>query len=869
MHAQEDRRLSFDFRDVELREALSTLETAYELTFSFSDDLIAGQRVTRRVREVSLEEAMAALLKNTRIDFRLVQDQYVLLLTKADEEAMGEAAPDSEPGLISYQLRGRVVDGESGQGLPFARWQLEATGIGGYTDEEGQYEMVLEALPEDVLKIWSLGYAERRFAVSELAGSNRRIAMSWSSVGLADVVVTAYLTDGIDLGDEVGQIRFSPEKIDVLPGQAEPDILQGLLLLPGVTSSSESVSDINIRGGTADQNLVLWDGIPIYHTGHYFGSFTAFNPFIVDQVDVWRGGFGAEYGGRVAGVIDIRTRNDIGEEIRAGAGLNLTHGHIFGEIPIIKNKLSAMVSVRRSFTDIFRTITFRQFQNKIFQGTKLDENEGVINEEVLVESDEFFFLDANLKLLWQPSERDKFSFSYFTGSNKLEFTLAEPSTRLTDLLDILNWGAKLDWNHRWSAEWSAGLQGSYSYFDYGAGFIEDGTTGARLITSENLNTLSDRRLSATFNWAPEPEHRLRFGADWMNYDLSFSLKYSSVFEPDFMETNQPSTDVYGAFADYRFQDEQDRWTAQLGLRSVYVSNLDTYYWEPRLNLSYKPTDNLRIKANGGINHQFINQLIEFDFNGIGVDNQIWTLVDGEEFPALRSTQFAFGLDWADNGWFVDVEGYYRRLRGITSFAPAFATVDSGDFNEGQGRSYGVDFLLRKRWGNHQSWISYSWSHAENFFDHLSSDWFPAFNDQRHRFSWVYLWQQERFSLSVGWNVQTGRPFSPVVDIELEEFEDDAGLFTLASAVLGDINSRSLPTYHRLDMSGLYKFSGGQRTEFQVGFSIINVYRQENVFDRNFRDVAFEEGEEVMEVVETFERNLLPFTPNLFFRLEWQ
>ncbi|MEL6668221.1 MAG: TonB-dependent receptor plug domain-containing protein, partial [Bacteroidota bacterium] len=500
LDAQENLLLSFNFQDVELVGALEELESNYDITFSFSDQLLRGERVTSRARSLQLEAALQKMLSQTSIDFRIVRDRYVLLLAKKDTESLSELPPDDEADLSPFSLQGRVVDEQSGQGLPFAQLRIENRDMGGYTDAEGHFDLDIRGLPEDVVEVTSLGYGAKSFTVAELASSSHRISMSWSSVGLADVVVTEYLTDGIQTGEELGQIQFSPPRMDLLPGQAEPDVLQGLLLLPGVSSPTESVSDINIRGGTADQNLVLWDGIPIYHTGHYFGSFTAFNPFVVDQVNVWRGGFGAQYSGRVAGVVDIQTSNEVATDLRAGAGFNLTHGHAFVELPIVSDKLSVMFSVRRAFTDIIPSITFDRFRAKVFQGTKADEEEGVINEENQVLEDNFFFVDAHSKLLWEPSERDKVSLSYFTGKNELEFALGEPGFRITDNLNIRNRGARVSWEHRWSAEWATQVEGSYSYFDFSSALVEQADNVFTVLQSEKSNALTDRRLSAILRW---------------------------------------------------------------------------------------------------------------------------------------------------------------------------------------------------------------------------------------------------------------------------------------------------------------------------------------------------------------------------------
>ncbi|MEM9261860.1 MAG: carboxypeptidase-like regulatory domain-containing protein, partial [Bacteroidota bacterium] len=278
--AQSELLVSYDFSDLPLSSALANLEERYDLTFSYRDDLIAGRNVSARATKLDLPAALERLFAVTPIAFRVVKDRYVLLLAK--EVALPEK-PEAVTKRSPFQLfkvKGRVVDAASGEGIPFASVQVLASGSAGYANTEGYFELALRATATDSVEFASLGYTSKRWYLPDLLNGSSSVSLQWSSVGLADILVTAYLTDGIRASAETGQIQLSPSRINLLPGQAEPDILRSLLLLPGVASATESVADINIRGGTADQNLVLWDGIPIYHTGHYFGSFTAFNPFI-------------------------------------------------------------------------------------------------------------------------------------------------------------------------------------------------------------------------------------------------------------------------------------------------------------------------------------------------------------------------------------------------------------------------------------------------------------------------------------------------------------------------------------------------------------------------------------------------------------
>ena len=186
---------------------------------------------------------------------------------------------------------------------------------------------------------------------------------------LDEILISEYLTTGIREGQDKS-ITVSPKELGILPGLTEPDVLQSIQLLPGVQSPTETASGLYVRGGTPDQNLILWDGIKMYNSGHFFGTISAFNPYITDEIKLFKSGTKARYGNRVSSVIDISSDNKIPESIKGGFGFNMTHIDAYFKAPISK-KVAILVSGRRSFTEIFNTATFKNLAKRVFQNTKI------------------------------------------------------------------------------------------------------------------------------------------------------------------------------------------------------------------------------------------------------------------------------------------------------------------------------------------------------------------------------------------------------------------------------------------------------------------------------------------------------------------
>jgi len=207
--------------------------------------------------------------------------------------------------------------------------------------------------------------------------------------------------------------------------------LQTLLSLPGIQSVDERISNLNIRGGTHDQNLILWDGIKMYQSGHLFGLISAFNPYLTENVLVSKNGTSAIYGDGVSSVIDMQTSNTIEREFSGGAGLNMINVDAFGKIPLGK-KTALLLSARRSITDLIVTPTFDQYFKRIFQDTDLTNNLGGSN--FISKDERFYFYDVTAKLLYNISKKDKFRFNFLNIYNKIDY---QEQSRKNDQNEIL------------------------------------------------------------------------------------------------------------------------------------------------------------------------------------------------------------------------------------------------------------------------------------------------------------------------------------------------------------------------------------------------------------------------------------------------
>ena len=678
---------------------------------------------------------------------------------------------------------------------------------------------------------------------------------------LDEILIKEYLTSGISENKD-GSINLSPSKLGILPGLTEPDVLQSLQLIPGVQSPNETASELYIRGGTPDQNLILWDGIKMYHSGHFFGMLSAFNPYITDEITLYKSGTKARYGNRISGVIDISSDNDIPKAIEGGFGFNMINVDAYLKAPL-SNSTAILFSIRRSFTDAFKTATFKNLSKRVFQDTKISQGNKVFeDDEVTITKDLFYFSDITFKAIVKPTVKDEIVFSNLITKNKLDygFLIEEFDEASNDKLDVKNLGSSITWNHNYNNAFSHQLKGYYSNFDLKY-------VGSNSITDEfsdqlsKENRIDDFGLSFDSQWKVNTLNIFGFGYQFSSNKVKYALSFKDSESPedDYNESNTETNDTHALYADYQYN-KADKWFVNLGLRTNYISVLDKVYIEPRLQFETRLLEHLKLKMSAESLHQAVSQVVEFSTQEFGLENQIWVLSDGERIPLLKSIQFTAGFVFNKNGWNLDIEGYYKDIKGLTSFTIGFDNADDF-FSEGESHVLGLDVLLKKRIEKYRTWLGYSLIKNEfNFSNINDGNPFPGNFDITHSLSWSHTYEWKNFNVSLGWNIRTGIPYTKAL-----------GLIDTADGTVinyDEINADRLPNYHRLDISTTYKFnvSKNEKWKGKLGFSLFNIYNVENILSR-----TYDKGQSPVdntEVLLEVNKVSLGITPNLLFRIEF-
>lgn len=847
--------------ETSLEKVILELEKNYGFLFSFAENDITGIQVSIKADQEAALIFFQKLAAQTPLNFEIVNENYVIITQKKEANEVKEKLT---------QICGKILDKTTQTPLPYANVYFKKSQIGMYAKANGDFVLAANLSILDTLIISYVGYQEQRLPTTFFPKNPCPvIELDYTFLPDQIVVVKDYLTDGIDLADNGLSTNIRPARLGNLPGQAEPDVLKTIQFLPGISSPDDASSSIYIRGGTPDQNLILWEDIPIYHTAHYFGLISAFNPYILDEVQVYRSGFGAQYGGRTAGIIDLKT-NDYKQPTPAfGAGINPTMGYIFGKIPLKKEQASAIFSMRHSITKIWETPTYKNLTNRALQGISFGKFNNIRKLPNQTTFDhQFDFFDANLKIATDIGKQTNAAISLFYNKNHLDNFFHDRKSTLVqrDSFDLKHQGASVAIKQTWTERFSSKFTVVTSGFEYDYLHRENKMPpNQRNDFTAKMSQIEEQQfLFANKHQLPK-NFQLKWGYQFTNYDVDSGYEESRKNRPPVGEGLKASGKLQTLFGEISTNKEQ-RMSAELGLRYSYYTPLKKSYLEPRFHLKFAATDALNLQLNAGKYHQFLNQRIELQLNRSRLlSNSIWVLANNGQSPVVDAFQYQIGGIFSKNSWVIDLQGYYKKVTGITSASLGFQLLPQAGYDLGQSEIKGVDLLLKKRWKNYRSWISYSLSKVDYAFDNYAETTFPAAYDQRHSFSWANLLTYQNWEFSLGFSLTSGTPYTVITDYEL--LPNPTPSPPIVDANYESINGQNLPFNHHLDASVFYHFSPKNIKHWSghFGLSVYNLYNQQNIHTREYSVIV--EGDN--QGIEFADYKTLGFTPNLVFRVEWR
>ncbi len=801
---------------------IQELQKQYDCNFSYADKTIENIFVEIPAEMNSLPKVVDYLNKKTFLNFTLLANNFIAISARQR----------------AYSVCGFLIDFDTGDAIENVTIQSKNE----YTlsDEKGYFELN-NLSKTDFIAMQHLGYKSVNYLINKFTENDCSSHYLIPKVEkIREIVIRNYLTKGIRK-TITGSFDIDYKNFGILPGLIEPDVLQTLQAISGVQSVDETVSNINIRGGSHHENLILWDGIKMYQSGHFFGLISAFNPYLTKKARLIKNGTEANLAGGVSGTILMFTDDIITRELQSAVGLNLINADVLVDIPL-GNYSSVQLSARKSINDLVKTPSYKQYFKKAFQNSEVVNN----STDVINTNDDFSFHDINMRWLYQLSEYDKIRVNFLVVDNNLLFTenavILEQEESKESSASQNNIAASVFYQRNWNNRFSTDLQ------LYTTKYLLE-STNSDIINQQRLiqeNEVLEESVRLDTKYKLTDNLTLYNGYEYVETGIS---NLQDVDNPLFRTKIKEVIRAHGLSSQLGYQSNNRTTNIRAGLRMNYLEKFGKYLLEPRWSFSQRVSNSFTFEILGELKHQTATQIVDFQNDFLGVENRRWILANATDIPVVKSKQASAGLHYHKRGWLVSAEGYYKFVDGISSKSQGFQNQYKFSKTDGNYTVYGSDLLINKRAGKMSTWISYSYVDNKYNFEMLSESSFPNNIDIRHSVSLATSYTNKGLKISSGLNWHSGKPTTePIAGNEIIDDE-----INYESA-----NSSRLDDYMRIDISAQYNFNIGNKIKAQFGLSIWNLLNEKNPTNRYYRIVNNE--------VEQVEQSSLQSTPNASLRV---
>ncbi|MEB8329955.1 TonB-dependent receptor [Flavobacteriaceae bacterium KMM 6897] len=821
---------------IPLIEYIQTLEASFNVKFSYVDEDIQDLSITPILSD-DLSVILTGIQNHTQLQVKKLSDRYYTLYKST-----------------TVDICAQVLDNYEANTIPGATIEVLGSSIALVTNFEGSF--ALENIPRQaIIRIRYLGYKTRYIRAEELVNPSpcQQVLLVPNYEELDEVILFKLMTTGLSQQRD-GSILLTIDDFGILPGLIEPDVLQTVQALPGIKSIDETVSDINVRGGTNDQNLILWDGIKMYQSGHFFGLISAFNPYLTDKVTIIKNGTSAQYGDGVSSIINMESQNNIHDSFFGGAGFNLISGDVYAHVPL-STKLAFQFSARRSVTDFFNTPTYNRFFDKAFQDSKIKDNNSQATDAEIIREEDFYFYDISGKLLYDLNDDQKVRLSFINIKNDLAYTeTAKDSSQSSQSgLDQNNFSFGGNLESTWTSNFSTNLNMYYTRYNLDARNSTDNGNQQLFQNNQVLET------AVKLNTQYEFSNTLSLLNGYAFTEVGI-INFTNVTQPAFKSNIKGVLRQHSVFSELNYTSLDKKLNGRIGARLNYLENLETFKeWilEPRLSLAYKFTKHFNGELLGEFKNQSTNQIIDLEQNFLGIEKHRWILSDNDELPITKSKQGSIGFNYDNKSWYLGLQGFYKEVNGISTSTQGFQNQNQFNGEIGKYDVKGIEFLINKKTNTFSTWLSYAYNLNNYTFEDITPKTFPNNLDIRHTITFAGTYSYEGLKLGLGLNYRTGKPYT-----EPQEGDNAVDRTSFPNTInYQENNSSRLPHYLRADASVIYDFEMGNRVKASVGASILNLLNKRNVLNTYYR--LNDDNQ-----IQTIESVSLGITPNVSFRLSF-
>ncbi len=825
---------------------LDRLSAEFSINFYYDPELLGNVVINQTFLNTPVEEAVSLILKDTPYRSVRFQDAWVIIPREEEEDISGSRKSYLDPGDYTVQIgnpdeagryktatiTGHVTDGATGDPLESATIQVTDTKFASVSDRTGKYSITLSPGLYKI-KISCIGFDPVNYNIKLISSGSLDATLNEEAVLIDGVVIKSRRADHNVSGNQMSLIEVNRQAIQRLTLTiGTKDIIRSMTLLPGVKSAGEFGSDIIVRGGGSDQNLILIEGAPVFNTAHIFGLLSVVNADALESAVLYKGNMPARFGERVSSVMDLKIRQDNDEKFWGNGGIGLIDSRLTLGIPVIKKKLSVLIGGRTTYSDYLLHMM----------------------PDTYLKNSSAYFFDMNGLVTYKINKANQLSLSGYRSYDLFDYVN-------TIKYDYGNTLGSFKWSHNFSNRLHANLQGSYS--NYKINTYNETNTNEKSVITSGLSYAS-ARLNTTYTFTTEDN--IDVGIQSIFYNIqpgsispldeesvisSYNLKpeqaienaiyIAGKFEPGNVVSinaglRYSKYDFRGPNTVYIYDPESPRIPGAIIDSVVYAEDeaITTYSgFEPRISLKFQLNSSSSVKLNYSRANQYISLV---SYSAVPTPEDRWKLSDPYVKPVICD-QVAAGYykNFMQNSLEASVEVYYKKLQNLVEYKngakiPLNPYLETALLNA-SGQSYGVEFFIKKSMGSLDGWLGYTWSrslkktsgtHEDEIIN--NNTWYPSSFDIPHDLTLMATYHlNRRWQVSGTFKYNSGR----AITLPENKYIIDNEYVIQFS----DRNKYRLPDYHRLDLSITVGESLKIKKKWKGSwtFAVINVYGRNNAY----------------------------------------
>lgn len=784
---------------IALKLILEQISKASNIKFNYIEEEIVIYNIVAPNAKLPLEDKISYIESKTDLKFKRINENYYSIFNNQK---------------LDKPLCGYLIDSNTEEPIENVTISVINTKNSTFSNKNGYFELPITSAND--IEISHINFEKKTLPAKELYTTNcPKIKLNPIVQKLDEVVTHQFLTTGIYKKND-GSIEIKPTKFGILPGLIEPDVLQTMQQIPGIQSIDETVSNINVRGGTHDQNLFLWNGIKMFQTGHFFGLISAFNPSLAQTISITKNGSSAFYDEGVSSLIAISSHTKTIEKSNTSISSNLISTEFYSKFKL-SNTANFTLSGRRSLTDFFPSITYKNYRNKVFQNTVVT---NLSNDQIvdLNSNEKFYFYDFTTQYQQKIGQRSDLTADLIVIKNALFINQATASTSKNSALSQQNYGASFNWKTNWNSYNYSQVQGYAS--SYSLISTNEAIESTQILNQENKVMALGIQLKNSLTLS-----KTIILNNGYQFDQTGVTNFDAINIPAFSRKILEVLKSHALITEGIYESANQKTFLKAGIRANYFEKFKSVIIEPRLQFNQSLSNALKLEILGEQKSQTLSQIIDLQQDFLGIEKRRWTLANDTTVPIQKSIQASIGISFKNNNWLITIDNFYKKVTGITTSSQGFQNQYEFVKSTGAYEILGSEFLLQKNFGKFYTWMSYCFNENNYHYQSLTPPNFLNNFELKHSISWAGIYEWNSLKLALGCKWHSGKPITTPKSIVINPNN---------TIEYNNPNNEKLADFFQLNFSASKDWKINRNTTLQTNISILNLLNTKNSINRFYR-----------------------------------